>query len=359
MLWFVAAAQAWDVNSVDWAYQEARVEEPFLLNTDSFAAVGPADDVEAVFLAAIDTWNSESDADLYVEYGGRSTETQQGGGDDGSNVAVYGDVDFFAGLAVSTINSSGSRLIDCDTAFHRRNAYGPIDWWMGSDAAPGGAFDLANTMTHELGHCLGMNHSDRQSAIMYAYNTPGTGEEARHLSDDDRAGIQFLYGEVAPELTVDGAWLEGEVAHGLPVQLAISLRNIGDGSAWHVAGEVDGPALAAPVDVGNVGAPTPVGQRVGSDVAVVRVPWTVDCSLTGLDVTTFLADRRQRTWELALSVPLDCPVPDDAPTTGDDPAATGDDPAAEAASEAGCGCATGSGGPLPWALALLLFLRRR
>ena len=198
-MWWVTAAFAWDVNSVDWVYQEARIEEPFVLNADSFAEIGSPDDVEATFEAAIATWNTESDADLYVIYGGRSNATKQGGGDDGVNVSVYGSRDFAAGLAVSTIGFSGKKLNDCDTTFHRRNGYGDIQWYIGPDTAPKEAFDLSNTMTHELGHCIGMNHSAKQSAIMYAYSIAGTGEERRHLTDDDRAGIQFLYGKVAPE----------------------------------------------------------------------------------------------------------------------------------------------------------------
>lgn len=358
-MWWIAAAHAWDVNSVDWAYQEARIEEPFLLNTDSFAPVGPADDIEALFLAAIDTWNAESDADFFVEYGGRSTATKQGGGDDGKNVAVYGSLDFGGGLAVATIGFSGGKLNDCDMAFHRRNLYGDIDWYYGEDAAPNDSFDLANTLAHELGHCIGMYHSDKGSALMYAYNTPGTGEEARHLSDDDRAGVQFLYGEVLPELTVDGAWLEGDISHGSVVELAISVRNIGDGSAWSVAGEVNGPGIGELVDMGNIGAPTPVGERVGADVAVVRVPWTVDCALTSLDALAVLGDRRERSWELATSVDLSCEVPgvEEDPPADDTDVPDSEDPASEEAG--GCACDTGAPVSGAWILALLLGIRRR
>ncbi len=312
-----------------------------------------------MFLAAIDTWNAESDADFFVEYGGRSTATKQGGGDDGQNVAVYGSVDFGAGLAVSTIGYSGKKLNDCDMAFHRRNLYGEIDWHTGADTAPEDSFDLANTLAHELGHCIGMYHSDKASAIMYAYNNPGTGEEARHLSDDDRAGVQFLYGAVLPELAIDGAALEGEVAHGFVVELAISLQNIGDGSAWSVAGEVSGPGIGELVDVGNIGAPTPVGERVGADVAVVRVPWTVDCALGSLDALAVLGDRRGRSWELAISVPLDCAVPtdDEDPPAGDSDLPDAEGPPAKEAG--GCACDTGTSGSGAWILALLLGIRRR
>lgn len=364
-MWWIATAYAWDVNSVDWAYQEARIEEPFLLNADSFAPVGPADEVEALFLEAIATWNAESDADLYVEYGGRTSAEKQGGGDDGKNVAVYGSVDLGAGLAVSTIGYSGKKLNDCDMAFHRRNLYGNIDWYYGEDAAPQDSFDLANTLAHELGHCIGMYHSEKAAAIMYAYNTPGTGEEARHLSDDDRAGVQFLYGAVLPELAVDGAWLEGDVAHGSPVELAIAVRNIGDGSAYFVAGEVDGPGIGELVDLGNIGAPTPVGERVGPDVVVLEVPWTVDCALASLDAMAILGDRRGRSWELATSVPLSCALPEGETPSGDtDAPAPGEDLEITEAEAGGCGCASGvvgsgAAGSGAWILGLLLAVRRR
>jgi MYXO-CTERM domain-containing protein len=347
-MWWMAAAYAWDVNDVDWTWQAARVEEPFSLDAASFAGALPPDEVEAVFQRALDVWNAESDADIYVTYGGRVTGEPQGGGDDGVNVTEYGSSTWGAGLAVATIGSSGGRLNDCDISVRESNGYGDIDWHIGDAAAPADHFDLANTVTHELGHCLGLNHSDFDTAIMYAYNVDGTGEEARHLSDDDRAGIQHLYGAVSPELVVSDARLLTAPVDGEPVDVAVTVSNIGDGSAYFVTASVDG---AAPVAVGHLGAPTPVGARVGADAVDVVFAWDADCSASEASFTVALTDRRGRSWSADVAVPVDCGASD----TGNGETNETD------GAPAGCGCASGGQASIVGALvgAALLGRRRR
>ncbi len=58
--------------------------------------------------------------------------------------------------------------------------------------------DYANTLTHEIGHVLGLDHSDVPEAVMYP--TAPEGEiSKRTLSDDDRAGLRYLYRDPMPE----------------------------------------------------------------------------------------------------------------------------------------------------------------
>ncbi|MDT4896056.1 MAG: hypothetical protein QOH25_1133 [Acidobacteriota bacterium] len=67
-----------------------------------------------------------------------------------------------------------------------------------TDGTPG-TYDLEATLTHEIGHVLGLEHSNEASAAMQPrQGTNGLYEQAalspRTLSDDDRAGAHALYG---------------------------------------------------------------------------------------------------------------------------------------------------------------------
>jgi len=68
-----------------------------------------------------------------------------------------------------------------------------------------GSIDLLNTVTHEVGHFLGMDHSLDKEATMYA-QAPPEETKKRSLEDDDLAGVCFLYENFdAPESYYDGA----------------------------------------------------------------------------------------------------------------------------------------------------------
>lgn len=68
-----------------------------------------------------------------------------------------------------------------------------------------GRYDLRNTLTHEFGHLLGLDHSSDSTAAMYGGAPPGETSK-RQLSADDRLGVCTAYrkaydpaGCVAPE----------------------------------------------------------------------------------------------------------------------------------------------------------------
>ena len=90
---------------------------------------------------------------------------------------------------------------------------------------PGGAGTrLYNVALHEIGHLLGLSHSQESEAIMYAYYA----EDRNDLQADDIAGIQSLYG---PPVQAPIAIFPGQQVGGyLPnkdaeVQYQVTLQN--------------------------------------------------------------------------------------------------------------------------------------
>jgi hypothetical protein len=343
---------SFQTEGYDWSWQDAPAEEPFELNTTSFAEIAGEDAIEEVFTRGLWTWNLEGGADLYVEYGGRTTVRRQGSGDDDHNAGLYGGAIAGSTLAISTSTFMGDQMIDCDTDYYKTNIYGHIDWYVGDGTAPHGQYDIQQTVTHELGHCLGLAHSQVEGAVMYPYNTDGTGDAARHLTHDDKGGIQRIYGLVAPELAVSGFTVDdaaggdgdGLAEAGESFDLVVTVENSGDGTAWSVVAALSGePALGnpGPVDVGHVGSPTPVGERVGDSAIDAVFALSVDAGCTDAftaELTVGLTDATGNAWDEPVDLDVSCEAPDDGNGDGN-----GDGLAGGRQVTGGCGCDQGGG----------------
>jgi len=75
-----------------------------------------------------------------------------------------------------------------------------------TDRGDEGRHDLANTLTHEFGHALGLGHSGVAEATMFASATPGELVK-RDLHTDDLEAIVALYGgQMPPAVAGNEAW---------------------------------------------------------------------------------------------------------------------------------------------------------
>jgi hypothetical protein len=141
---------------------------------------------ENAFKTGMNVWNTQAHSGFRYTYGGRVRDTTTGY--DNRNVMLFRDASSGSALATTYSWWSGTTLVDSDIvvwdeAFH---------FYTGSSGCSNGAY-LEDVLTHELGHALGLNHSDNTAATMYpSYRLCSTG--MRTLSADDISAAQSLYG---------------------------------------------------------------------------------------------------------------------------------------------------------------------
>jgi len=85
---------------------------------------------------------------------------------------------FTADIRSGVVTSALVELNECDRRF------------LAPEEAEDGAFDLQAVLTHEIGHVLGLAHSDDPNALMFAR---GGTAGIRTPQADDRAGIAVIY----------------------------------------------------------------------------------------------------------------------------------------------------------------------
>ena len=94
---------------------------------------------------------------------------------------------------------------------------------------PPSGIDLPTVALHELGHGLGLAHSNVPSAVMYAYY----GGPRRELTDDDVQGIQSIYGAKFRWASRGGAIFNPVVGNNQDGRLEVFARGT-DGALWHI-----------------------------------------------------------------------------------------------------------------------------
>lgn len=145
---------------------------------------------EALVDAGAKTWNSAS-AFKFIDGGRTSVSTlPEYTGQDGQNTIFWSN-DLQDGILASAYTlSSGATLIEADIAFNDADYI----WGDGS----GGTFDIQTVVTHELGHWLRLHDlygNGDKDKVMYGFGRSGLEGRKRELTEADRAGIHWIYGD--------------------------------------------------------------------------------------------------------------------------------------------------------------------
>lgn len=102
------------------------------------------------------------------------------------DTSEWGQSKFVFALTFLTFNKSSGEIVDADILFDDAD----FDF-CGSDCKAG-ENSLCNTITHEIGHFLGMDHSQFSEATMYATAPAGETKKCT-LHEDDRQGVCTAY----------------------------------------------------------------------------------------------------------------------------------------------------------------------
>ena len=153
-------------------------------------------DLRDAIRASFDAWENVDCAYFYFEETEDASCDQIGYQEDTGNMnllifrdtswSIDGDHDASAiALTTTSWDDLSGRMLDADIEFNAQHFDFGVDGSMNKA-------DIQNTATHEIGHVLGLDHTNVREATMYP--TAGTGDtDKRSLAQDDIDGLCKLY----------------------------------------------------------------------------------------------------------------------------------------------------------------------
>jgi len=146
---------------------------------------------EAAVVSAMNAWSTAGSA-FHFLYVGRSNDTTVGY--DNKNVIIFRPDGDGSAIARTYSWSSGSSIVDADVIFYD----GPFTYFTGTSGCGSSGYGVyvEDVAAHELGHALGLLHTDVADATMVS-GYAACSMDKRSLASDDVAGLQALYSAVS------------------------------------------------------------------------------------------------------------------------------------------------------------------
>ncbi len=155
-------------------------------------------ELEETIHKSFQAWSKPTCSELSFEYNGLTNETSIGyyDGPDASrkvNMVLWQDETWpygsFSAVALTTVTFSTTtgQIVDADIEMN-----GATFQFSNTDNPKGSDVDIQNTLTHEVGHFIGLDHSNDPNATMYP-TAPPLELSKRVLHEDDIKGLCHMY----------------------------------------------------------------------------------------------------------------------------------------------------------------------
>ena len=168
--------------------------------SDALPPAVDLDRVEGLLSTAIRTWADLACAPKEVRYQGRTPKTHVDPAEGSGNTVVWitdpadwTHVPGYYALTTVTVQRADGVVLDADLEVN----WGRHAFWWADNTCPTDRIDLWNTLTHESGHLMGLDHSDVPGATMGP--SAGFGDcYMRDLAEDDVDGYCWLAANFPP-----------------------------------------------------------------------------------------------------------------------------------------------------------------
>jgi len=173
----------------------------YYVNEDCSEDVSNESCLQAV-RTSTDVWNAVDCSDFELAFGGTTPEREvgfdQANWNDNINLIVWYEEQLpddigrsIIALATTTYDHDSGEVVDNDLEVNG------VHYMFSTPGSGSISTDIQNTLVHEMGHFVGLDHSADLEASMYESAERGETHK-RDLAEDDRNGICYLYPSGGP-----------------------------------------------------------------------------------------------------------------------------------------------------------------